>query len=852
MLRERLYKKLDTDSALVVVHAPAGGGKTVAVADWAANSPTHPRGAWVTVREESTARPGFWRMAIQVLADAGLLPDDSILVRSIHSLDEVTDLRELLRRGFAQLHHPLVVIFDDAHLIADDQVYSDLVDVLASSPRLRVIVLTRIMSPLESTAVRLSLSPVLIAPDNLVLSTEDTRAALTLAGVEEPEPAFAEALYRAVDGNPLLTRGVILAIQRGEIDTDVDSLRDSLTNVGTDLLREVILLRPGAPEEIDFALRCSIPDMLTVDLARALSGRRDADVLLGLAETSGVGMWSDSAAGRVFTFSPLFQKALRSEVRRRFPGEVAGLHRTSAEWAQKTGRVFTALSHAIEAGDLSLASDIVMQDWKLMIREHTTTLTSLIGSLPLRTLHRAPLLTMMLAMTYNVSGEHKARAMEMFGISAASARLRGKKEPKARRLVLSLIESAALRLIGHIDGALAAADRALALRDELSIEERDELSQIYPTLLCQLGQTYFYGGRNAQAIELFREALAYPRGVTENGWYHGLALTAGASAVYGELDEAIRVVEISRAEPWPEGWYDGYIYHVAEAHLALEEFDFDRALHHMNLLAPHFDTIEHWPVILQAQSLARLGRGEITGAIAALETEPGRRSRSLTAHIRLQLDVTRALLFLAAGRVAEAERALKKHPKTSPARVVAAARIALVSDSPEEAVQSIVSMLAKERDLSPRIRAEALLLQAAAASRTDRGDYALTILDEAAVLLRDQRMRFPLMLIPRADLEALKQRADAAGVTLAGGLLDRLDDIPDVLPVLPSSVALTRRELVVLEHLASTGNVAEIAGVLFVSTNTVKSQLRSIYRKLGVSSREEALVAAIERRMIAG
>jgi LuxR family maltose regulon positive regulatory protein len=40
---------------------------------------------------------------------------------------------------------------------------------------------------------------------------------------------------------------------------------------------------------------------------------------------------------------------------------------------------------------------------------------------------------------------------------------------------------------------------------------------------------------------------------------------------------------------------------------------------------------------------------------------------------------------------------------------------------------------------------------------------------------------------------------------------------------------------------------ADIAKGLFVSVNTVKTHQRSIYRKLGVVSRREALRAAAER-----
>lgn len=59
-------------------------------------------------------------------------------------------------------------------------------------------------------------------------------------------------------------------------------------------------------------------------------------------------------------------------------------------------------------------------------------------------------------------------------------------------------------------------------------------------------------------------------------------------------------------------------------------------------------------------------------------------------------------------------------------------------------------------------------------------------------------------------------------------------------------VALTPREQVVLAALAEHGSIREIAADLVVSPHTVKAQLQSVYRKLGVSSREGALTVGRE------
>ena len=55
---------------------------------------------------------------------------------------------------------------------------------------------------------------------------------------------------------------------------------------------------------------------------------------------------------------------------------------------------------------------------------------------------------------------------------------------------------------------------------------------------------------------------------------------------------------------------------------------------------------------------------------------------------------------------------------------------------------------------------------------------------------------------------------------------------------------LSRQELRVLRLLIAGQTYAEMAETLIVSTNTIKTQVSSIYRKLGVSRRAEAIAAS--------
>ncbi|GAB2468288.1 LuxR C-terminal-related transcriptional regulator [Xylanimonas ulmi] len=59
-----------------------------------------------------------------------------------------------------------------------------------------------------------------------------------------------------------------------------------------------------------------------------------------------------------------------------------------------------------------------------------------------------------------------------------------------------------------------------------------------------------------------------------------------------------------------------------------------------------------------------------------------------------------------------------------------------------------------------------------------------------------------------------------------------------------SITPLTRREQVVLSNLSEDVTLEQIATKLFVTRNTVKSQVRSVYRKIGVSTRADAVAWA--------
>ena len=82
------------------------------------------------------------------------------------------------------------------------------------------------------------------------------------------------------------------------------------------------------------------------------------------------------------------------------------------------------------------------------------------------------------------------------------------------------------------------------------------------------------------------------------------------------------------------------------------------------------------------------------------------------------------------------------------------------------------------------------------------------------------------------------------------GSIFRPLDLVNVAKVASEDVGLTKRELSILEELPAGGSNQEIAKRLFLAEQTVKFHLTNIYRKLGVSTRTEALRYAYEHGVV--
>jgi LuxR family maltose regulon positive regulatory protein len=196
-----------------------------------------------------------------------------------------------------------------------------------------------------------------------------------------------------------------------------------------------------------------------------------------------------------------------------------------------------------------------------------------------------------------------------------------------------------------------------------------------------------------------------------------------------------------------------------------------------------------------------------------------------------------AELMLAAGLGNRARALLRGRERTHSLLGVALARMQLLAGRLEQAL-AIATQTLWQPGAIPRARLNALVILATAEARLGRDPEAREHLEQAATMVERYQLLSPLACAPR-DLVV-----GPVATPLIPDLTSKVGAWPEVFPAAIDLVELTRREREVLHALADGLDATTIASRFVVSVTTVRSQIQSIYRKLGVHSRDDAIAQA--------
>lgn len=513
----------------------------------------------------------------------------------------------------------------------------------------------------------------------------------------------------------------------------------------------------------------------------------------------------------------------------------------------RAGAPVPAFLRAVEVGDLAAASDVLRIAWYDVLRDGPQFggIRRVLDEVPLTEMRDHPLLALALGLAYNADGLRRAKAGQYFAIATEGHGSARGELSTGERVLVCTGQSAALRVVGHYELSARAARGGMRAIEALGTDPAAEVGFL-PRIYAQLGISLYYGGALTEALEAFQRGYAEV-GAADPAGFTNLSMLAGVHAIRGDLPEALTYVELARGEPWSDvqrTTYTGTFYQLAEAVLAIESGEAIAAQGHLDAMRHDRRSIEHWVAIARVEALTALIARDPARGLARLESFADlRATEERSADNRQALASVRVLLHLAIGNLDSATAILARDAPDTAQSVVDRARLLLVGGQPGAALGELRAVAGEPQ--SSRTRAECLAITAAAALRTSTARRADAIVDQLGALMRETGQRLAIRLLPQDDVE----RVVASGIRLGyedvfGG------EQRSVFVGAHEPMELTPRELHVARALARTSSTAELAAELSVSVNTVKSQLRSVYRKLGVSTRDEAVAVAVDRHLL--
>ncbi len=842
---------------LTAVTGPPGAGKTMAIALWAAAEPGPV--AWVSLDDYDNRPRVFWSYVIAALRRSGVAVPKAL---SAATRGRRADHGFLLRLASALVaqNPPVTLVIDDLHLLTEPSVLDGLDFVLRNvRPGMRVVIAARMDPLLPLHRYRLAGELAEIRAGDLAFSFAEAGRLMAQHSCLLSADSL-KSLTRRTEGWAAGIRLAAISMDgHPEPDQFVKELIAEDSALTGYLVEEVLDTQP--PEVRDVLLSTSILERVSGEAAGELVGDQRA-----------AGILSDVAAANAFVqpigsgwyrYHTLFAEVLRLKLRRDHPGRVGPLHRRAARWYERNGLLSDAVRHAAGAGDWQLAASMIIDGLaisEIIEPRGSRPLAGEIRSMPHGEAWIEPQPWLVSAAVALSAGRAESSAAALRAADDILERLPAGQQP-ACQLAAAMIRLAAARRAGDLVAAAAAAARTEALAGQVSGDTLARHPEMRARVAFGRGAIELWSGHLDEAARVLDSGVA---AATAAGGEHELTDCLGhlalAEALRGRLRRAAklaaRVTTAHTADepavPRPNP--------AALAALALVHSERGEVREARSLLKQVDGALGISPdkLIGAVACLAAAGDALAAGRAGAA-TQIVVRARSgwpVPAWLEQRLCLAESRAYVAAGdlRAAFAAAGRAGHEASLEVAVALAHARAAAGDG-ENARRALTSALAADGGASERVRLQAWLADARLSY--DSGDRVRgrRSLDCALRLGEREELRLPFAMelgwlgpVLRHDPELARAHRRLLWPAL------RHCQFPA--PGLPEQAAiavvepLTEREREVLLHVSGMLNTAEVASTMYISINTVKSHLKSIYRKLAATHRGEAVRRARQLGLI--
>ena len=824
------------DWRVALVTGGPATGKTVAAAQWFGTLDSIAR-EWVTLDASDDRPERFWLAFVLALERAvpGAFAQMAAAATEVHRLP--SEFLGRLLTAWSAVTDPLVLVLDDVHHLRSPEITEDLGFVVEHLPGgSRMLLTSRVDPHLPVSRWRGRGWLAEVRQRDLALTLPETAELFTALGEHRLSASDVERLWRRTEGWAGGLRLAAAGIKdRADISGAVAEF-SGRTPVVADLLADELLHR--APKELsEFLLRTSVADVLDAELCDALSGRGDSADVLRRMEADLKFVMATGSGRDTWRYHPLLAEMLRAELQTHRPGEAQELNRLAAGILQARGVLAGAVRCLLAAGDTDQAFSIVFEavNGRYDLAD-VPGIVAFVNLFPRELVTESAPRMLTYALVLGMSGRvSEAHAW----LQRAWARIGDEPEPRAE----DVATLDALRLLTFTVTAGAGDEIDAGRRAVEAIEAGLDLGAVGARTRMNLVRGYLLADKLAEAGSALR---AGSPGDEIAALVLGPALAARIALRHGKLSEAERQATAALGAAHAFGIDNRGS--ASDAHLALAGALIDR-----NELADASAALRRleeillsWPEARVYQVLLRLEKARAAAALDDFDDVFAtlREAGKLIAHLpqsalQHMVDAAAARWHLQTGQARQAEDLIAALDGGGPARTLLCARLDLARGR-FDAVRARLQRagLATMRD---RLHGELLLARAAIESGEDAGGHVRL----AAGLAAPER----LVRVFLDEGPVVARLARAAAETLGTGSGTDLSvalGAPSPsrsVPPQPTAI-LTERELSVLRYLPSRLTNAEIASECFVSVNTVKRHLKSIYTKLRVTSRAEAVERA--------
>ena len=843
VLQDQLAK--GAGQRLTVVVGSAGAGKSVLLSSWAA---ARPPGAtsWMSCDKADADPVRFWTgfiEAVQAVAP-GFGADAADLLTM--DRDMAADVTASIANDAAKLPAGSAVVVDDFHATAAG-VFKTMTDLVECWPAevAQLVLASRVDPPLRLHRLRISGELCELRDHDLHFSLAESGSLLANFGVQIGATELA-LLHQHSEGWAAALQMAALSL-RGTTDPvrAARALEVRSHTIVEYFISEVLDQQP--PEIVWFMLDTSVLGELTADACAAVTARQDAEVLLHSIDAANLFLAALDDERTSFRYHHLVRRMLRAELRARDRDREQAVQLRAAEWFERTRDTRRAVRHFLAARHADRALDL-MQDRVVPDFLHDPALPAVLdlSTVDASLLADAPDRLLGLAADLLLEGDPARGGKYLDLLERARPSIPSESRLAAR---FAAMRSFHYGIVGQLNEAVRAGLDARAIQERTQLQ--DEWNAVVPLVLLRVYPCL----EDYEAVE--REAAA-ALALPELAEPARLVLVPSARALAwfeaGRLPEAADAAGTVYADARRLG-FDQHFFAVDSlrvlAGVALEGRDFDTA-EQLTEQALSI-TEQRRPIFEFLALLDRAGiwaaRGHAREALATVEAArlllagTGSvllaRADELEASLRLSLGDLRSPAELASGLPA-AHRGLLL------------ARIALAAGDYHAAQEQLQSPALANLTLRRALMRQ-IILAAAAIGRDD--PMAASILGDAIQTAR--RGGFLNTVVTAASQVTSYLIADTAHAppdSFTGQLISAALEVHAAQPDASRcrrvlTEPLTAGELRVLK-LLPTSTYPQIAAMLYVSRNTVKTHLRSIYQKLGVASRSEAIERAADLRLL--